>query len=232
MAGLKKTIGRIGRRVLQPAADVLFRCDFSYSGAGEDRLVLHWLLAVYGLAESEIRYCDIGANHPKKLSNTFALYQRGAHGVLVEPDPEQARLLRKIRTRDTVLNVGAAFDGRRSAKLKRFSSSVFNTFSEVQSSIIINSSKKWREAQNVRDEVEIELVPINNILATYFVDHFHFLSIDAEGVDMQILQSIDFYRFKPMMICIEASANFDPILIPFGYELTARTPDNVIYRLV
>jgi len=29
---------------------------------------------------STIRYCDIGANHPRTLNNTFALYQRGGDG--------------------------------------------------------------------------------------------------------------------------------------------------------
>jgi FkbM family methyltransferase len=230
MSTIKQTLGRIGRSVLEPAATSLFRSDFSYSGAGEDRLVLSWLSTVYGLAASEIRYCDIGANHPRKLSNTFAMYQRGARGLLVEPDPRLADLLRKTRPRDIVLNVGAAFDERRSAKLKRFSSSVFNTFSDAQADLIKSSSKNWQpdQLQNIQSEVEIQLIDVNDILSQG--DALHFLSIDAEGVDLPILQAIDFNVFRPKMICIEASANFDPILKPYGYEMTARTPDNVIYR--
>jgi FkbM family methyltransferase len=211
---------------------MLFRTDFSYSAAGEDRLVLHWLVNGYGLAESEIRYCDIGANHPRKLSNTFALYQRGARGVLVEPDPTQATLLRKVRPRDTVLNVGAAFDGKKTAKLKRFTSSVFNTFSEERVDVIVEASKGWRpnQAQALCDEIEVDLVPVNDILAANFRDDLHFLSIDAEGVDLQIMKSIDFDRFRPKIICVEADGDFDAILKPIGYEFTAQTPDNLIYR--
>ena len=230
MSTIKQALGRIGRSVLEPAATSLFRSDFSYSAAGEDRLVLSWLSTVYGLAPSEIRYCDIGANHPRNLSNTFAMYQRGARGLLVEPDPQLADLLRKNRPRDIVLNVGAAFDERRSAKLKRFNSSVFNTFSDAQADLITSSSKNWRpdQLQDIQSEVEIQLVHVNDILSQG--DALHFLSIDAEGVDLPILQAIDFNVFRPKMICIEASANFDPILKPYGYEMTARTPDNVIYR--
>jgi FkbM family methyltransferase len=230
MGTLRQTLGHIGRSLLEPAATTLFRTDFSYSGAGEDRFVLSWLLSAYGLTETEIRYCDIGANHPRKLSNTFALYQRGARGILVEPDPQQADLLRRHRPRDTILNVGAAFDERRTARLKRFNSSVFNTFSDAQVDLVLNSSKNWRadQLQGIQSEVEIELVDVNDILSQG--DALHFLSIDVEGVELPILQAVDFNRFRPKMICIEASADFNSILNPYGYEMIARTPDNVIYN--
>jgi FkbM family methyltransferase len=210
----------------------------SYSGAGEDRFVLAWLQVVYGLSDaSKIRYCDIGANHPRTLNNTFALYSRGASGVLIEPDPDQCVLLRKDRPRDTILNVGVAFDDRRSAKLKRLSSNVFNTFLQSQADFVAESSKNWQphQLQAIVGEIEIELLPANEILAKYFSDGLDFVSIDAEGVDFPILQSIDFKRFHPKMICVEASrapSEFDAVLNPQGYELIARTPDNVIYRSV
>jgi FkbM family methyltransferase len=159
------------------------------------------------------------------------MYQRGARGILVEPDPQLADLLRRDRPRDIVLNVGAAFDERRSATLMRFNSSVFNTFSEAQADLITNSSKNWRpdQLQDIQSELEIQLVHVNDILSQ--IDALHFLSIDAEGVDLPILRAIDFNVFRPKMICIEASADFDPVLKPYGYEMTARTPDNVIYRV-
>jgi hypothetical protein len=71
----------------------------------------------------------------------------------------------------------------------------------------------------------------NDVLAEHFGNGIDFISIDTEGVDLPILQSINFQRFRPKMICIEATADFNPTLEPAGYELTARTPDNVIYRL-
>jgi FkbM family methyltransferase len=221
---LNKAMAADRRSLLRLATAKLFNASFSYSGSGEDRIVMAWLQTVYGLTLDRIRYCDIGANHPHKLSNTFALYQRGARGVLVEPDPDQARLLRNARPRDIVLNVGAAFDDRRMAKLKRFSNRVFNTFSEKQADLVLAREGSF-------NEIEIELVPTNDILSAHFDNDLHFLSIDAEGVDLAILQSIDLGRFLPKIICIEASADFDNTLKPHGYTLTARTPDNVIYRL-
>jgi len=48
-------------------------------------------------------------------------------------------------------------------------------------------------------------VPVNDILTNHFEAGLHFISIDAEGVDFPILQSIDFTRFRPKIICVEAS---------------------------
>jgi FkbM family methyltransferase len=221
----------IRRLVSQPSL-----AESSYSGAGEDRFVLAWLQVVYGLDIGKVRYCDIGANHPRTLNNTFALYLRGASGVLVEPDPDLVHILKQGRPRDTVLNVGVAFDDQRSARLKRLSSNVFNTFLQSHADMVSVSSKNWQphQRQNVRDEVEIRLVPANDILSKHFADGIDFISIDAEGVDFPVLQSIDFKRFRPKMLCVEASrapTEFDAVLNPCGYELIGRTPDNLLYRL-
>ncbi len=238
MKTFRQRVGALVRPIRRMVALPPLDAHQSYSAAGEDRFVLTWLQVVYGLSDiSKIRYCDIGANHPRHLSNTFALYTLGASGVLIEPDSTQCALLRRERPRDVVLNVGVAFDNRRSAKLKRFSSSVFNTFLQSQADLVAESSKKWEphQIQAVVDEVEIELVPANDILSKHFPEGVEFISIDAEGVDFPILQSIDLLRFHPKMICVEAShaqSELDALLNPQGYELVGRTPDNVIYRLM
>jgi FkbM family methyltransferase len=204
----------------------------SYSASGEDRLALSWLTVAYGRKPDEITYLDVGANHPRTLSNTFAFYELGGSGVLVEPDPALCKELSRSRPRDTILNVGAAFDERRTAVLTRFSNPVFNTFSATQTETVLRSSANWQtgQRQNISGQVEIPLIPINDILATHFRNGIDFLSIDAEGVDLPILRSIDLSTHRPKIICIEASDDFEPILSPAGYEMIARTPDNILYR--
>lgn len=204
----------------------------SFSAAGEDRLVIAWLRVAAGMKMSDVRYCDIGANHPKYLSNTFALYRLGASGVLVEPDPLLCGKLRSARPRDSVLNVGAAFDDRRSAKLQRLSDRAFNTFLPAQADLVVNSSKNWLKSnrQKVVDEIEVPLVPPNDILANHFPTGLDFLSIDTEGCNLAIIETIDLSRFRPKIICIEASDDFVPIMKANHYEFLARTPDNVIFH--
>jgi len=204
----------------------------SFSAAGEDRLVIAWLRVAEGMKMSDVRYCDIGANHPKYLSNTFSLYRLGAHGVLIEPDPFLCAKLRSVRPRDSVLNVGVAFDDRRSAKLKRLSDRAFNTFLPAQADFVVKSSENWlsSERQRIVDEIEVPLVPANDILAANFPAGLDFLSIDTEGCNLAILKSIDLGQFRPKIICIEASDDFTDIMRTNNYEFLARTPDNVIFR--
>lgn len=206
----------------------------SFSAAGEDRLVIAWLRVVAEMKMSDVRYCDIGANHPKYLSNTFALYRMGSSGVLVEPDPFLCSKLRNARPRDTVLNVGVAFDDRRIAKLQRLSERAFNTFLPTQADHVVKLSENWRKSdrQRVVDEVEVPLIPANVILGTHFRTGLDFLSIDTEGCNLAILQSIDLGQFRPKIICIEASDDFSNIMSSNDYELLARTPDNVIFRSI
>ena len=205
-----------------------------YSAYGEDIIILSWLQAL-GIAVERATYLDVGAAHPYRLSNTALLYRHGARGVLVEPDPDQAKALRARRPRDTVLNVGVAFDDRRSANLIRMKDAVFNTFDAGQASKVVDASQGWRpdQVQSVRDEMPIELRPINDIIDRDLSGTApDFLSIDVEANDLNVLKQLDMRRFKPVAICVEASTpveQFNDLLAPYGYELMATTPDNFIF---
>jgi FkbM family methyltransferase len=226
------------RRVLHPIADPLARKwmnrNACYSGAGEDRLVVAWLERIFETDIRAARYLDIGANHPVQLSNTFLLYELGASGVLIEPDPNPFALLKAKRPRDIALNCGACFDDRRSAVLKRFKSNVFNTFSSDQADDVIRRSANWgpNRLESLVDEIEVELRPVNEILEEYFPDRIDFVSIDVEGVDHDVLRSIDLKRFRPKVVCIEASSEaIEQTMLTAGYNRIARTPDNFIFSL-
>jgi FkbM family methyltransferase len=113
----------------------------------------------------------------------------------------------------------------------------FNTFSAEQADDVVKISEGWKpyQRQSIVDEIEVRLVPLNDILEKHFSNGIDFISIDTEGVDMQILQSIDFNRCRPKMICVEASRpqnEFHEWLSPFGYGFVAITPDNLIFRLL
>ena len=232
------TIKSVLRRALSPIADPVartwFRRSLSYSAAGEDRIVVAWLERVCGIDIRTARYLDIGANHPIQLSNTFLLYDLGASGVLVEPDPKPFNLLQARRPRDVAINCGAAFDDRRTATLTRMTSSVFNTFSSEHADLVVTSSLGWKTSprESIVDKIEVELRPTNDILAEHFSDRIDFISIDVEGVDHHVLQSIDFRRFRPKLVCIEASSDaIELTMRTAGYDRIARTPDNLVFAL-
>ena len=209
---------------------------FTYSAHAEDLVVLLWLKRA-GVNPLNIRYLDIGASSPCALNNTYLFYKLGASGVLVEPDPDQAKALMNERPRDVVLNVGAAFDERRVAALTRFNSRMFNTFSSKFVHTVLEQSTKWDPVhrQSIVDRIEVQLMPINEI-----IEHFlggsapHFLSIDAESLDFEILGSLDFLRYKPWVICVEIAvplAEIEALLTAHGYQFIMRTTDNALFAL-
>ncbi len=206
----------------------------SFSAAGEDCLALAWLRNA-GLEPNTIRYLDVGASDPVALSNTMTMYRAGAKGVLVEPDSKMADKLRSRRPRDVVVNAAAAFDERRSATLIRLEPSAFNTFSEAQAERAVAESAGWGVKLSIVGRTEVRLIPINEIIERYLAGAApHFLSIDAESVDFEILQSLDFARFRPWIICIEKSrsmAEFDSFLGSRGYRRICETPHNGMFML-
>jgi len=206
----------------------------SYSGFGEDRVALAWLREA-GIEPSDIRYLDVGASDPVALSNTMMMYRHGAKGVLVEPDAALAEKLARKRPRDTVVNAGVAFDERRAATLIRLDPSAFNTFSEAQAQRVVAASAGWGVKMSVVGRAEVKLIPLNEIIERQLGGASpHFLSIDAESVDFEILQSLDFARFRPWIICIEKSrsiAELDDFLGPRGYRRICDTPHNAMFML-
>ena len=136
-----------------------------------------------------------------------------------------------------MLNVGVAFDERRSARLWRLTSRVFNTFLEKQAELIVEVSKRdWKpeQRQEIVDTIDLELVPADMILRDHFDGAPHFVSIDTEGTNFDILRSINFDRYRPTIICVEGGrplCDYEQLLGPPGYERICQTPDNLLFRL-
>lgn len=50
-------------------------------------------------------FVEVGANHPTKINQTWFLETQGWTGVLIEPNPENCRLLREQRPKSQVFQV-------------------------------------------------------------------------------------------------------------------------------
>ncbi|MBE7734535.1 FkbM family methyltransferase [Devosia faecipullorum] len=198
----------------------------SYSASGEDLLLAAWL-QMAGVPRRDVRYLDVGASHPRILSNTYLFYRSGASGVLVEPNRHEGHLISQTRPRDTLLAGGVAFDDRRDATLFEFTSSVFNTFDEQAA----RDTMANMPTEKIIGKRSVALLPISEIADKYFKSQdCHILSIDAEGVDGKILASIDFTTFRPWSICIETvTAESLALLNNAGYTLLSRTPSNSVF---
>ncbi|MBT8583023.1 FkbM family methyltransferase [Polynucleobacter paneuropaeus] len=140
-------------------------------------------------------YLDIGANHPTYLSNTALMYKNGGCGILIEPDPYLAKLLRRKRPRDRVIEAGVHFSGEKEADFYVLDSPTLNTFSEEEMMRYVAMGHK------LVSKLKVQLIDIN--LALEMAGNLDFLNIDIEGLDYAVLATIDWNKFRPKCVCVE-----------------------------
>ncbi|MBS1632173.1 MAG: FkbM family methyltransferase [Bacteroidetes bacterium] len=211
----------------------------SYSQSGEDIIISDLFRR---LKINFPNYLDIGANDPVALNNTYRIYIRGGHGVCVEPNPVLYRKLLKKRKKDICINTGVAFDHQKEAIYYIFPEKYhgLNTFSKADAEFWQNIGTSEIGIHKIEKTLKMPLIGINEIINKYFQSHPNLISIDVEGLDLQILKSLDFENYKPEVFCIETlkhsagkaeSKNHELInfLISKGYFVYADTYINTIF---
>lgn len=177
----------------------LLRRRGGFSSHGEDAAA-RALLLQRGPLRTGGFYIDVGAFHPFVFSNTAVFSLMGWRGVNVEPNPAMARRLREARPDDVTLEaaVGAA-QGR----------AWLHVFSEWGSSNTLDQgfAAMISTTQNVAvtEHVEVDVMTLADVFeghvpADGVVD---FLSVDVEGLDLDVLQSGDWDRFRPHVVAVE-----------------------------
>lgn len=201
----RKLLKIAGIQVREPAATVP---EISYSQFGEDKVIYDLLKS---MSVQEAAYLDIGANDPKLFSNTFMFYELGHRGVLVEPNPSLSAKLEEERPADIVLNAGIGIGG-------NASEADFYLFSGINNGLSTFSADNARFMEEVGldgmkravDRVlKMPLLDINDVIANNFTECPDIVSIDVEGWDLKILQSLDFDRYNPAVFCVETLAYGD-----------------------
>ena len=212
-----------------------FRVEYAnetFSQCGEDR-ILAFLFSQ--LAIPTPRYLDVGTWHPCVGNNTYLFYRGGARGVCVEPNPDLAPLIREKRPRDEVLNVGVSAATSGPCHYYLFEDGSHNTF---DAEVAAARARSGREP--ILKEMSVPVVTLESIITDYFPDGLELLSLDAEGLDLALLKSLNYKKHRPLAICVETigfseilakpkSNVITSILAPHGYAPYADTFVNTIY---
>ena len=186
----------------------------SFAQFGEDIIISELLSFLFSKDDEFVNYVDIGCNDPVINNNTYYFYKRGGIGVLVEPNPVFHSSYLKMRPSDIAINAGIKYEeGVDSADYYDFgkSASGLNTFSEERKNSLINDYK-------LEKVHKIQLLNINDVFSK--MDYIDFVSIDVEGLEFDILKTIDFTNIKlrPKIFCIEA--NKSELECGFNTEIT------------
>lgn len=201
----------------------------SFSQEGEDLILAR---AFEGVPKGF--YVDVGAYHPVRFSNTYLFYKRGWRGINIEARPGSKILFDKIRPNDT--NIEAAIsDKKETLTYYMFNEPALNGFSKP-----LTDSRQGMN-YNVIKELKIETCTLDEILSKHINDQkIDFMSIDVEGLDLQVLKSNDWNKFKPTFLLVEdlsfdfsdvASSSTFRLLHTHNYNLWGKTLNTVIYKL-
>ncbi|TAE70158.1 MAG: FkbM family methyltransferase [Bacteroidetes bacterium] len=168
----------------------------SYSQVGED-LIISFLFKM--INREFISYLDIGANNPDINNNTYLFYQKGSRGICIEPIPYLYNEIRKVRPHDICLNAAVSIDDSKSTDFYVLNDYSLSTLSKLEAENRIKDKQFF-----IKEILKIPTININSIFKKYFNGKTpNLVSLDAEGVDLQILKTIDFQLYRPFVFCIE-----------------------------
>ena len=186
---MKRRLKRLGRP-LRPYLGILSSLFFSQYG--EDAL-----LFIGAKPSRRGFYVDIGAYHPIEGSNTYKLYLRGWHGLTIEPNPSVEKLFRRLRPRDLHVVCGVSKEPK-AYNYYEFEISMLNTMSAERAELL------QREGYKLVRQREISSEPLSKILARGGIDRqIDLMSVDCEGFDLEVLESMDFAMTRPTLIIVE-----------------------------
>lgn len=158
-------------------------------------------------------YIDVGANDPVIDSVTKLFYDEGWSGINVEPIQKHFEALKELRPRDINLQIGL---GDRQGKLtftEYPEGDGLSTFDSSMQEFYAAGGHPFPTAKQKKYQTEVRT--LSQVIAETKPDHIHFIKIDVEGYEYEVVKGYDWKKLRPELICIEANHIFDdwrPIL--------------------
>ncbi|MFI8705836.1 FkbM family methyltransferase [Bacillus sp. NPDC077411] len=201
-----------------------------YSQIGQDKFVNE---KIFQEMENGF-FVDIGAHNGIHLSNSYFFEQhKNWNGICVEPIPEVFELLSKNRKCICIEGAISNENG-------------YQDFLQIQGPVEMLSGlvdkfdfrDKKRIDMDLQERggsckvIKVKTYTLQSILDDHNVTHIDLLSVDSEGAELAILQSIDFKKVK--IECIVAENNYQEksvqeFLAMQGYRLVEKLPFDDIF---
>jgi FkbM family methyltransferase len=176
-------------------------------------------------------YVDLGAADPSVDSVTRLFYEHGWSGINVEPNP-CFDALSEARTRDVNLRVAV---GESEGSVRFFLTYPYLGMSTVDPSV-------HSGVDDLIERIEETTIPqrrLDSILREHAADRrIHFLKVDVEGAERQVLASSDWGSFRPIVVIVEAIEscstastydNWEGVLLDADYRFAAFDGINRFY---
>lgn len=198
-----------------------------YSQNAEEKVILD-----YFKDQQEGAFLSIGENDGETLSNCRALASKFC-GVMIEPSPKAFFKLKQLYDKEKkgcfyLYNFAI---GTHNGTMKFFDSGTHLNKGDVALLSTANESELKRFPGTQYEEIEVKVFRWKTALNRLQIKKFDFVSIDAEGFDLDILKQMDLTDVK--LLCIEWNSDallkieFDKIME--GFKIIYTTGENLIY---
>lgn len=165
-------------------------------------------------------YVDVGGGHPVADNVSFWFYLKGWRGLVVEPQESLAGLYTHVRPRDHAVSCLA---GRTEGTAEFHVVEKLHGFSTTVKEHAAGASQFGAGFKTVSKPVR----PLAGLIADAGLERIDFLKIDVEGAEPEVLAGMDFARFRPRVVLVEAIvpgsmqkawAAWEPELLGQGYR--------------
>ena len=164
-------------------------------------------------------YIDVGANDPVLHSVTKLFYEKGWRGINIEPIRRHYNALQRQRPRDINLNIGI---GQKSGTLVFHEYTAGDGLSTFSNEMIREYGQFTDDVYKVSTDYSVKVKTLREVLRSVRVDKIHFLKVDVEGFEYDVLAGNDWDTYRPEVICIEANhvvRDWRPFLENNNYQL-------------
>lgn len=147
-------------------------------------------------------YVDVGAQHPINGSVTKAFSVKGWRGINIDPVERWHRLVCEDRPNDINLCVPIA-EKPGFVELYDVEDTGLSTLRDDYAAEHANAG--WNVVAR-----RLKAHSLNSVFRAHVRGEVHFLKVDVEGAEESVLRSLDFTRFRPWIVLVEATKPNSP----------------------
>lgn len=189
--------------------------DLPYPPFAHTNHMLNELLAVKYLNYRNGIFVEAGAADGFQQSNTWNLEKfKNWSGVLIEPNVDAFNTCKQIRTQSKVYNVALVENSFKEKEVKMLQREAYKGDSGLMNTTSfspLNEEQDWKNLK-ILNTYTIPAMTLDKVLQDSKIQFIDFLSLDVEGLELNVLNGFSIKKYLPKIVSIECHINVNEIM--------------------